>query len=105
DAPALQRAGGADRLVPVAGFADDGDLRIVFEQPADPATDDCVVVGQKDADLLHAGAPARAGTMKRTSVPPPAGRASSIVPPTRSARSRIVMSPSPRRPPALTPRP
>ena len=96
----LSSAASAIGFVAVAGFADDGDRRVVFEHAAEAAAHQAVIVDQQDGDLIRHARPSLgvcSGTRSRTSVPPSRGRRNSSVPPTSSARSRMATRPRPRR--------
>ena len=82
---------------PLLAFADDLDRRVVFEQPAEAAPHQGVIVGEQDREfgVIQSPWPRRPGRVSRTSVPPSRGSRNSSVPPSSSARSRIATSPRP----------
>ena len=97
----LQLGGQRDRFVAVARFADDRDRRVVFEQAAEAAPHERVVVGEQDGDRVAscgsvAGAVTAAPSSRTQRAALAAGARHSSVPPSSSARSRMATSPSPR---------
>ncbi len=110
-----QSTGLLDRLHAVLGFADHLHARLAGDQGAQPSAHDGVIVGDQDADrIVHIGLflsqllslslallrvsviPLRGfsyspnGTLARTLVPSPGSERRVNVPPSRSARSRMV---------------
>jgi hypothetical protein len=80
-----------DRLDPVTRLCDDLDLRIDLEQLAKARADQCLIVGDDDADAQRdtGSSGNRAFTMK----PPPLFFPATRVPPCSSTRSRIPATP------------
>ena len=86
----LERLRQRDRFVAVGRFAHDVDRLVVFEDAAEAAPDERVVVGEQHGDLRCQTWRLRCASRhtSRTSVPPRRPK-NSIVPPTSAARSRI----------------
>ena len=91
-----QPPGQLDGPPPVGGLADDLDVRLGVEDHREPGADDLLVVGDEHPDA-HAAAPgARAARRSRSSRGRGSGPASQV-PPSRSARSIMPISPYPAR--------
>ena len=86
-----QPPGELDGPLPVGGLADDLDARLGVEDHREPGADDLLVVGDEHPDA-HVAAPVRGSTA--VTVQPRSGSGpASQVPPSRSARSIMPMSP------------
>src|SRR5262249_15466821 len=80
-------------LVAVRGLAHHLDRGVLGEDADQAAAEDRVVVGDHDPD--HGATPASVGSSASTVVPSPGRKVTVQVPPSSSARSRIVTSPLP----------
>ena len=93
----------ASASAPSDGLADDLEVRVAGEHPAEAVADDRVVVDDQHPDRAHRPVTARpppdpaaiAGTRAETAVPPPGSDSIASEPATRATRWRIPVRPNP----------
>ena len=93
----LELLGQRDRLVAIAGLADDVDRLVVFEHAPEAASHEAVIVGEEDGDLRVSHGRLTGHCHANESAAFGAARRNSSVPPTSAARSRMATMPRPRR--------
>src|ERR1019366_2437663 len=92
-------------FTPVAGFSDNREVGLGIHHHAQTRADQSVVVGQQDADRVHALTPKGMGNSAVTVAPFPGEDSTRNVPPSRFTRSSIPNIPIPRVRPGSKPRP